>query len=246
MCARVMHVLIAGATGLTGRRLSARLVTAGDRVRALCRNPSRARDVLPEGVEIVRGDLRDPSSLRGAGANIDVAVIATGTRSYFGDNGGKRVDAEGTRELVAALRDDGVRRVVLLGAFGLDRSSPWLRLFSRALNDYFRWKALAEQAVRESGLEWLIVRPVELSERAPRARPLLNQTAELSLLRTVSRDSVAEVLAACVHYGGAWNKTFELCEGDTPLGIDAQLDQLDDDRNRRVPARTPLCAVAPK
>lgn len=102
---------------------------------------------------------------------------------------------------------------MLLSAFGVDRRSAFLALFSRFLGDYIVHKAAAEQVVRASGLPWTIVRPVELRNRPPRHGPLINQHAPLSLLRTVSRDLVAEVLVRCLGNELARDRTFELAEG---------------------------------
>lgn len=162
-----------------------------------------------------------------------------GTRDYFGKNNGAAVDAEGTANLVASR--GACDRVVFLSAFGLDRSSPFLWVFSKALNDYFRWKALAEARVRESGARYAIVRPVELRNRAAKSQALLNQRAPLSLLRTVSRELVADVLVACVMRPELRDVTFELCEGGD-ASIEDQLDQLVTDASRPPIAKSPLIA----
>ncbi|MEZ4444170.1 MAG: NAD(P)H-binding protein [Polyangiaceae bacterium] len=229
------RVVVFGATGMTGRRVVDRLVADGVQVRALCRSEPRG---FPPEVEIHRGDIRDPTSLVGVGRGMDAAICCVGTRSYFGSNGGAAVDALGTRHLVEALREPAPH-FVLLGAFGLDRQSPFLAAFSLLLNRYFHWKAEAEAAVRQSGLRYTIVRPVELRERPPRSPPLVNQRAPLSLLRTVSRELVADVLVACAGNPAVHQRTFELCEGgDGPLAD--QLARLVPDDERPLPEATPL------
>jgi uncharacterized protein YbjT (DUF2867 family) len=176
-----VKVLVTGGTGATGRRVVARLLARGDAVRVLARRPERAQALGP--VEVHRGDVRDPASLVGVGRDVDAVIACVGTRSYVGRNGGPAVDAIGTRNLVAALAEDARARpasgpqLVLMSAFGLDRRSIFLDLFSLAFNRYFRWKAEAEAAVRGSGLAYTIVRPVELHDGPPRRGPLLNQAA---------------------------------------------------------------------
>ncbi|MEZ4226005.1 MAG: NAD(P)H-binding protein [Polyangiaceae bacterium] len=244
-----MRVVVTGATGQTGRRVVERLLQQGHLVRALVRNADSARKVLGDSaaLELFHGDVRERSTLTALGRDASVAVLATGTRSYFGANGGAAVDALGTRNLVDALNADGVKRVVQVSAFGLDRKSPWLQLFSLGLNRYFHWKALAESAVRESGLEYAILRPVELRNRPARGLPHFNQSAPLSLLRTMSRDMLADVIAGCVQFGAGRRTTFELCEAPTTGRVDAPTPSLSDrftalreDGAREFPTRTPL------
>jgi len=234
-----LRVLVAGGTGQTGSRVVERLKSQEHTVRVLSRSAERVVKKLGAEVEVHQGDVRDPNSLVGLGEGVDVAVITTGTRSYFGSNGGAAVDAVGNRNLVQALH--GVNQIVFLSAFGLDRKSFFLDVFSVALNGYFRWKAEAEDAVRNSGVPLTIVRPVELRNRPAKGGALLNQAEPLSLVRTVSRDLVADVLVHCCGHPDALGKTFELCESVSEVpSLDVQLAGLGNDSVRPIPSRTPL------
>jgi uncharacterized protein YbjT (DUF2867 family) len=232
-------VLVAGATGQTGRRVVARLLARGVPVRVLSRSAERARQMFGASVEVVEGDIRVPQSLGALGRDLRAAIVTVGTRTYYGANGGWAVDGEGVGHLVGALAREGTPHVVLQSAFGLDRQSFWLRCFSIVLGDYFRHKAAAEAAVRASGLPYTIVRPVELRNRAARSGPLLNQHEPLSLLRTVSRELVADVLVACTVLPQALSRTVELCEG-SEVPLEEQLLRAAVDAERKMPQRTPL------
>ncbi|WP_309115851.1 NAD(P)H-binding protein [Saccharothrix sp.] len=95
-----MRILVTGATGFVGRDVVAQLARAGVRVRALTRDPGRAR--FPAGVEVVRGDLLSPASLAAALEGVE--------RMYLFP-----VDETAT-EVVARARAAGVRRIVDLSA----------------------------------------------------------------------------------------------------------------------------------
>lgn len=69
-----MKILITGATGKVGSRLAKRLAARGDQVRALVRDPGRASDALGHGIELVVGDLLDPSTLTAAVNGVDAVV----------------------------------------------------------------------------------------------------------------------------------------------------------------------------
>lgn len=231
------RVAVAGATGATGRRVVARLQRRGIRPIVLARDADRARRLLGD-VETVVGDVRDRASLTPLERQLDIVISAVGTRTYIGSNGGAAVDAIGTRNLVAATA--GTAHFVLLSAFGLDRQSPFLTAFSLMFNRYLHWKAEAEAAVRAGAAPYTIVRPVELRDRPTRGRPLLNQAAPLSLLRTVSRDLVADVLVAVSGDPRAHGLTFELCETPYARSIEDQLGQLRRESDRPRPAGSPL------
>ena len=72
------RVLIIGATGTIGRLAVDAAVRHGLEIRALARNPERARKILPAGVDIIKGDLEDPSTLFPAVQDIDAIVFTHG------------------------------------------------------------------------------------------------------------------------------------------------------------------------
>ncbi|MDQ1016522.1 NAD(P)H-binding protein [Streptomyces afghaniensis] len=122
-----------------GRHVVGRLVRAGARVRALTRNPATA--ALPEGVETYEGDLRHPHTLRAALRGVE--------RLYLFPV------PETAREVVAAAREAGVRRIVVLSSSSvLDTSGD---------NHSAEHHRAVERAVRESGIEWTFVRPDEFA-----------------------------------------------------------------------------------
>lgn len=109
--------LVTGATGFLGGHLAATLVSRGYRVRALSRRTS-GLDVLERlGVEVVRGDLADLSSLVRAASGVAIVVHAAGRVSDWGPREAfLAANAEGTRNVVAACREAGVSRLVHLSS----------------------------------------------------------------------------------------------------------------------------------
>ena len=102
------------------------------------------------GAEVVTGDLRDPASLRAALAGVDVVVsTASGTKRAPPDTTAT-VDAEGTANLAAAAAASGVRKLVLVSAAGVAGDAP---------PGVFRDKWHGEEAVRASGVPYVILRP---------------------------------------------------------------------------------------
>jgi uncharacterized protein YbjT (DUF2867 family) len=144
-------VLVTGGTGFVGPHVVHALRARDVPVRALVRKPPLPSRLAAWGVEPAPGDVTDPASLRAAYEEVDTVVhlvaIIRGKPADF-----ERVMAEGTRNVVAAAQQAGARRIVLASALGLDERS-------KDAVPYFAAKWEMERAVRESGLEHVILRP---------------------------------------------------------------------------------------
>jgi len=144
-------VLVTGPTGFIGAHVVHALRAREIPVRALVRDRSRAARLAAWGAELVEGDVTEPDSLRaaiaGADAVIHLVAIIKGSRADF-----ERVMAQGTRDLVAAAEEAGVRRFVLASALGLNERS-------KEQVPYFAAKWEMERAVKESAVEHVIFRP---------------------------------------------------------------------------------------
>jgi uncharacterized protein YbjT (DUF2867 family) len=126
----VMTVLVTGATGTVGRLLVHHLLEAGQQVRALTRNPAAA--ALPDGVEVVAGDVTDAATLAPAFDGVTAAHLIT--------FGGRYRPLTNGPEIVEQAVRAGVRGVTLLGGWQ---------------------EGSLEPAVRDSELEWTHLLPVE-------------------------------------------------------------------------------------
>jgi uncharacterized protein YbjT (DUF2867 family) len=148
-------VLVVGATSSLGRRVVAGLRERGIPVRALTRDPARAGALAGPGVEVVTGDLRDPESLARACRSAEIVLSSAHGFPGSGSNTPLTVDLQGTRDLVRAARLAGVKRFVMISAVGAAPDHPV---------DLFRCKHGAEEAVREGGLPFVIVRATAFME----------------------------------------------------------------------------------
>jgi NADH dehydrogenase len=142
------RIFITGATGYVGGNL--RKALAGRPLRLLVRDPGRAEGLRSGDVELVRGDVADAASLRGAMDGCEAVVHLVG---IIAEEGGATFDGvirAGTEHVVAEAQRAVVKRLVHMSALGA-RDDPRF--------PYMRAKHRAEEAVRASGIPWTIFRP---------------------------------------------------------------------------------------
>jgi uncharacterized protein YbjT (DUF2867 family) len=147
-------ILVAGGTGRLGSLVVGRLTARGERVRVLTRDASRASGLLGPQVEVVHGDVREPSTL--ADALTDVTTVVSAVHGFAGPGHvtPKSVDRDGNVNLIDAADQHGAE-VVLLSVVGASRTSSM---------ELFRMKAAAEEHLRASRVRWTIVRATAFVE----------------------------------------------------------------------------------
>jgi uncharacterized protein YbjT (DUF2867 family) len=208
-----MTVLVTGGTGFIGPHVVHALRARDVAVRALVRNPGGASRLAAWGAELVEGDVTDAASLGKACEGVDAVVhlvaIIKGSRADF-----DRVMTEGTRNLVAAAQDAGVRRFVLSSALGVGERS-------KDAVPYFGAKWQMEKAVEESGLERVVFRPSFVFGRRGGALPVFLRLARFAPVTPIVGDGtrrlqpiwvedLAECYALAVELREAADRTFEL------------------------------------
>ena len=151
-------ILVTGANGFVGSHLVPALADGGHRVLALVRDDTAAAEVARRLtpaqqalVEVRRGDVTKPETLPAAFAGADAILhLAAIARDWDGGASLRLVNTEGTRNALKAATDGGIRRFVHLGALAVV-DDPSLH--------YGSSKAKAMALVRESGLDWTILKP---------------------------------------------------------------------------------------
>ena len=206
-----MKVVVTGGTGFVGPHIVQNLVDGGHTVRVL-EHTAGSSAALPN-QEAVQGEMTDAESLRRAAEGQEVVVhlvaLLAGSPEEF-----RQVMEEGTRDLIAAARDAGVQRLVLMSALGTTEET-------KDLVPYYHAKWEMEQTVKGSGLEHVIFRPsfifgagggalqqfARIAKRAP-VTPIVGPGTQR--IQPIWIDDVAAYFAAGVEKPEAANRTFEL------------------------------------
>ncbi|MFQ5565422.1 MAG: SDR family oxidoreductase [Paracoccaceae bacterium] len=145
-------ILVIGAYGFIGSAIARRLAGAGNAVRGLGRSAARGRRVLP-GIDWVAGDLRAMTTPGDWTAALDGAVAVVNAAGALQDGARDSLQAvhdSAIGALAEACAAQGVVRLVQISAAGAGPD---------AATEFFRSKARGDRAVRESGLDWVILRP---------------------------------------------------------------------------------------
>jgi uncharacterized protein YbjT (DUF2867 family) len=143
------RVLVAGATGLLGGVITRKLMASGARVRALARNREALSRFGPQ-AEIAAVDLLDLSKLTEACRGVDQIVATANNNMGTGPTSPSRIDLSAYQNLCAAARNAGVRRLIYVSFKGVAQDAPV---------DIFRIKWYIEDAIRRSGVPYVMLRP---------------------------------------------------------------------------------------
>jgi uncharacterized protein YbjT (DUF2867 family) len=143
-------ILVVGATGTLGRKVTRLLLRGGSQVRTMTRVIAQADELKALGARPVRGDLRDPDSLEFAVRGTRAVVASAHSMLGRGESASDLVDEAGHRALIDAAKHAGVEHFVYTSVVGASPDHPV---------DFWRYKARVERYLEESGLAYTIIRP---------------------------------------------------------------------------------------
>jgi len=144
------RVLVVGATGQLGSVITRKLLAAGVPVRALARNREKLAALGGTGADIAAVDLLDLRALSEACQGVDQIVATANNNMGKGTTSPTKVDLTAYQNLCAAARKTGVRRLVYTSFRGADQD---------AVVDIFRVKWYIEDAIKRSGVPYVLLRP---------------------------------------------------------------------------------------
>jgi putative NADH-flavin reductase len=190
-----MKLVILGATGPTGQQLVSQALQQGHEVTAIVRNPSKL-NLQHEQLKIISGDIFDRDFLTREFDGKDVVISALGTGKSL--KSGNLV-SRAIKVIVPSMKKAGVSRVIFLSAFGVGESFRQasfiqklaFRIFLRSI---YSDKAIADDQLRSSGLEWTLVRPVLLTNGEHTGNYRSGETMTMNGMPKISRADVADCM----------------------------------------------------
>jgi putative NADH-flavin reductase len=210
-----MKLTIFAATGGIGGQLLEQAVAAGHQVTAVVRSPGKLS--VPGDVRVVAADLADadPAVLEAAVDGADAVLSGLGPRSRSEAG----IASHGTRAIVQAMQATGVRRIVVVSAAPIGtvpspgrpkppRHDPGDGFFMRhllsplakvAFREHYADLALMEDVLRDSGLDWTVIRPPRLTSKPPTGRYRTTYGRNLRRGVFASRADVAHLMLGVLH-----------------------------------------------
>lgn len=228
--------LVVGATGGVGQVLTGKLLDRGYKVKALSRNPDKARSLFGDAknLQLVQGDCRETRQLQNVFDGVDAVICVLGTTAFpsarwKGGNGPEQTDSIATGNLIKAT-PRSVKRFVLVTSAGVERYNK-LPFSILNLFGVLKFKRQSEEALQQSGLPYTILRPGRLTDGPYTSydlNTLLQATAgnrqdiqiasKDELNGETSRIALAEALLQSLQLSETENKVFALTstEGQGP------------------------------
>lgn len=225
----VTTVLVAGASGGTGRQILRALANTDYTVRALTRSESKESRLRELGAdEVVVGDLLDAATASNAVKGCDAVLCAVGTPPGIADFLGEEVvDGEGVVNLVNAAVAADVERFVLESSIGVGDSREMMPAPLRfVLYRRLVAKNHAEAWLRSSGIDYTIVRPGGLTDDPPTDEVFVGEGGT-TVSGRISRADVARLMVAALDTPESTNRTFEVVARDGSRGSSRGLVDID-------------------
>jgi len=204
-----VNVVILGGHGKIGLRLEKLLAERGDSPRGIIRKTEQAADLEEIGAEPIVLDIENVDDISDALAGADAVVFAAGAGPGSGPARKRTVDYGGAVKLVDGAKTKGIRRYVQVSSIGSNHPESW----SDQMRPYQEAKAEADEYLRESGLDYTIIRPGGLTDDPGTGNV---QVGDLDYGQ-VTREDVAAVIAGCLSADNTIGKEFDLLNGETPI-----------------------------
>ena len=198
-----MIVFLLGSTGSTGYEVLKRLVKDNHTVKALVRNPAKMNlseiNHTQEGqVEIIQGEVLEPKKLTEhfKGCDIIISALGTGTNNSYTE-----IYSKGGRNILAAMRANGITKLITITAGLIDMSDPSTDNFflnriirpnyNKIYYDQTRWETILDDTI---DIDWICVRPTYLTNKAFTGKYRIQDRHSPKGGRKISRADLADFI----------------------------------------------------
>lgn len=204
-----MKITIAGANGQIAKLLHPLLIDAGHEVRGIIRKKEQADSLEEMGVEPVVEDIEEHDDLSEAVGDADAVLFAAGAGPGSGAERKWSVDRDGAIKLMDACKTNDISRYLMISAMGLETPRG-----DEVFQAYQKAKLEADRALKNSGLDYTIVKPGRLSNDSPKGLVKAGKDLDSG---EIPRADVAAVLAALFDDDSTAGLEFDLISGNQPI-----------------------------
>jgi len=204
-----MNISIVGGHGNIARLMYPILTRSGHQCRGIIRKKNQIETLEQLGAEPLVFDIEAVDDISQAVGSADAVVFAAGAGPGSGAERKWSVDRDGAIKLIKAAKHNGIKRYVMISAMNLDtpRGSEVFQVYQQA-------KAEADEALRNSGLDYTIVKPGRLTDEPGSGRVKLGKSLDRG---EIPRQDVATIIASVIENPKTIGLTFDALSGQTPV-----------------------------
>ena len=194
-----MKIIVFGASGATGKNVVEQALAQGNEVNAFVRNPKKM-DIQNDNLTVTQGDVTNAQDVESAVAAADGVIVTLGASP---DMQADIVMEEGTKNIIDAMKKHGVKRIIIQSSYPMSGSpegvaflkemgmgDEQIAMVQPVLDD----KAKQEKAIRDSGLEYTIVRPIMLNNEPKTGKYRVGENLVIKVGDAISRADVADFM----------------------------------------------------
>lgn len=191
-----MKITVFGSTGGTGLALLQQAIQRGHQVVAFAREPQKISISDPR-LKVIQGDVLDPQAVQSAVAGAEAVISALGVR--LGQAPGT-IRSDGTRNIVNALLNAGVKRFISVSTIGVGDSRDRLSLVGKFLlpkmigAERLQEAERQEEIIRQTNLAWTILRPPRLVDNPVTGRYQIGTDLKTGFGSSLARADLATAL----------------------------------------------------
>lgn len=204
-----MKITVVGGHGSVAMLMHPMLINNGHQVRGIIRKEKQADDLQSKSVEPVICDIEEVDDISEAVGEVDAVVFAAGAGPGSGKERKFSVDRDGAIKLIEAAKNNGIKRYVMISA--MDVENPRGNEVFRA---YLKAKAEADEALRNSELDYTIVKPGGLTDNAGTGRVTIASDLPSG---EIPREDVAAVLTKVLETPETAGYEFNVTSGNMPI-----------------------------
>lgn len=204
-----MEITVVGGHGSIAMLMYPMLIENGHHVRGIIRKKQQADDLREVGVEPVICDIEEVDDISKAVGEVDAVVFAAGAGPGSGAERKRTVDRDGAIKLIEAAKNNGISRYVMISAMGVNNPRG-----NEVFKAYLKAKAEADEALRNSGLDYTIVKPGRLTDKSGTGKVNIDRDLPSG---KITRKDVARLLTEVLETPATADYQFDLTSGDTPI-----------------------------
>jgi len=210
-----MKLTIFGATGKTGKKAVEQALAQGHEVSAFVRDPEKL-DITNEKLTLVKGDVTDAENVDQAIDGIEGVIVALGASA---DMQADIVMEEGTINIVSAMKKYGAKRLIVLSSYAMSGSAEGVEFLKKmgmkdeqiaGIKPILDDKTKQENLVRKSNIEYVIVRPLMLTDEAKTGKYRVGEKLNVGVGDKISRADVADFMIKSLTNDEWLNKTVDI------------------------------------